>query len=102
MEATNTSKLKHAIALTVRRKPHATDDGIANLIMESESELIHSWVRERLMQLIRHQTRVKEPLPEAGPYQMFLDGFTSLAEMLPLPGRGKRLSTATIVGCAPA
>jgi hypothetical protein len=97
MNESNTAKLRHVIALTVRRKPRAKEADIVNSILETESELLMEWARERLALLVRQETRTKEPLPDAGPYQMFLEGFGSLIERLPLPGRGIALATATIV-----
>lgn len=97
MTESNTTKLRQIIAVTARRNAQVGEAEIVNMLFENEAELVMEWARERLTLFVRQQTRSKEPLPEAGPYQMFLVGFESLAERLPLPGRGKPLAMATIV-----
>jgi hypothetical protein len=97
MTESNTNKLRQIIAVAARRKPRADEAEIVNFIFETESELVIEWARERLALLVRRETRTEEPLPDPGPYQMFLEGFASLEERLPLPGRGKPLAQATIV-----
>lgn len=97
MTASTTAKVRQSIAFQARHHADATAADLVNFLLESEVKLIEEWTRERLLLLVRQQTRPKSPLPDAGPYQMFLEGFVSLAERLPLPGRGKALSKATIV-----
>ncbi len=102
MNESNTNKLRQIIALKVKRHPEAGEADIFKFVSEllkSEAKLISEWTREYIAVALRREMRArkKEPLPGAGPYQIFLEGFESLAERVPLPGRGKALSRATIV-----
>ncbi len=98
MDTSNTGKLRQAILLAIENDPAATEAKVAHLIQTREASLLLAWARERLAVLIRQQMRRKQPKPEPGPYQMFLEGFGSLTERLPLPGRGRvTLAMATIV-----
>lgn len=65
---------------------------------ENRSLLLH-WARERLLLLIREEGRKNQAEAEPGPYQMFLEGFESLSERVPiLAGRqGIPLATATLM-----
>lgn len=98
MTESNTNKLRQIIAVTRQANPQSEAPEIATSVLKSHPTLVAEWARERLVVLVREWTRKQQPLPDAGPYQMFLEGFESLAERLPLPGRGGLpLARATIV-----
>jgi hypothetical protein len=83
--------------LALEKEPRKPESEIVNAIVKTQSKLVMKWTCERLAMLVRQHARGEEPLPPPGPFQMFLQGFDSLAERLPLPGRGKPLAQATIV-----
>ncbi len=98
MDESNAVKLRREIALTMASVPSASADEIARNVHARESRLVAAWARERLALLVREQMRKSRPPPGPSPYQMFLEGFETLSERLPLPGRGGvTLAAATIV-----
>lgn len=82
MDASNTAKLRQAIALAMGKNPQAREAEIASLVERRESSLLRAWARERLTLLVRAH----------------MQGLSDPGEQLPLPGGGRiTLAMATIV-----
>jgi hypothetical protein len=99
MDESNSRQMQTLIAAALDADPNSPASVIADEIASGSKTIFRAWALERLALAIGTEIRARERRAKpTGPYQMFLEGFSNMAEPLRFKGGGKvPLASATIM-----
>jgi hypothetical protein len=90
LEQSADAKLKAAVRAAIEEHPGPSNTAIAESVVAQNPDLVSAWVLERITWLVRTARRTQNP------YQMFLPGFKTIEQRLPVEDGFVRLRLATI------